>query len=392
MRICVLPTDRSGVGSYRVLQPGRELERRGHEVFLHLDASKGAPSWGNKVPLRNAPLAFTEDLTAVKDSFDADVYVFQTRMEFWMPSIIRHLRRLGKKVVVEVDDLYDDLPVGSPAAATFARYPKFFSVAKFNESIAFADHVTVSTPALADYYSRLNPNITVLPNFLNWEMWEDVKLQCDIDRPRTRIGWMGWLAWRGRDLEILKQVISRFLKEHPDVDFVSIGEPRRAARGHLSVHDYLGVPKRQRKTVHGVPYPQLAEITARIDIGLVPLELSHFNECKSYLKGLEYAACGIPCVASPTQQYREFVREGEDGLLARTAADWYAALEVLVGDRDERRRMGRAARAKAEGLTIQKEATRWQDLYARLCSAPASSTSSITGMSGSSSERVATAA
>jgi glycosyltransferase involved in cell wall biosynthesis len=278
--------------------------------------------------------------------------------------------------------------VSSPGWKVLREHPNRISVDVLNASMKCADAVTVSTDALAAHYSRFQPNIHVLPNYLDWEMWERVEQQSEVERPKLRVGWMGWLAWRDNDLDILRDVLPAFLRRHHDVEFVSVGEPRGAAAfkpGHVSVHDYLGIPKAQRRTVHGVPYRRLPEIVPTIDIGLVPLARSAFNECKSYLKGLEYAACGIPCIATPTGPYRGFVRDGEDGLLASTAEEWLAALELLVGDDALRRRMGRAARAKAETMTIQREAWRWEQLYRSLVSSPSEpSTAFTTATSGSS--------
>jgi predicted O-methyltransferase YrrM len=84
---------------------------------------------------------------------------------------------------------------------------------------------------------------------------------------------------------------------------------------------------------------------------------------------MEYAACGIPCIASPTESYRDYWlkgKEGEIGLLARWQKDWVDHLELLVNDDDLRRRMGRAARAEAERHTIQEHYVQWERLYQRL--------------------------
>ena len=376
MRICLLPTDTWGVGSYRTLFPGRELERRGHQVFAHLDKQHLArwdPRGGN------IPLAHLYDFT--KDglpgrTFDADTYVFQRRMEQVSVAAIRQLRRVGKLVVGEVDDNYDCLPENSPGWKTLRQRPDKIRIEWLNEGLRFCDRVTVSTPALAEHYSRYNDNIRVLPNYLDWTMWQNVQPQHEVERPRIRVGWMGWLEWRGTDLEQLRNWIGPWLNRHPNVEFVSVGERHGNAKklrkvGHVTVHDYLNIPKGQRATVKAAPFHDLAKINATIDIGLVPLTPGLFNESKSYLKGLEYAACGIPCVASPTEQYRQFVREGEDGFLATTPADWQTHLDELVGDDLLRRRMGAAARAKAETMTVQKHWRLWEDAWSGSTSAQA---------------------
>ena len=365
MRVCLLPSDTWGVGSYRTLFPGRELEKRGHEVFAHLNRDalvRWNPREGN-VPLVNS-LDF-EPGGKVSRTFDADTYVFQRRMEETSPAAIRQLRRQGKFTVYELDDNYDALPEDSPGQKVLRRHSDRLRIEWMNECIEEADLTTVSTLALKEHYSQYSDNVQVLPNYLDWEMWREAPLQCDVERPRVRIGWMGWLEWRGRDLEQIRPWIGQWLLENPHVDFVSIGERHGNAKalrkvGHVTVHDYLGVPKAQRVTVKAAPFQDLAKITATIDIGLVPLEPSEFNECKSYLKGLEYAACGIPCIASPSEQYNGFVSEGLDGFLAGSPDEWRTALVRLVGDDALRRNMGRNARGKAESLTIQKHWRQWE--------------------------------
>jgi glycosyltransferase involved in cell wall biosynthesis len=79
-------------------------------------------------------------------------------------------------------------------------------------------------------------------------------------------------------------------------------------------------------------YPKLL---APIHVGLVPLTRNDFNEAKSYLKGLEYAASGIPFVATPTEEYRLLADAGV-GRLAETPDEWRDHMTELL-DPDVRR-------------------------------------------------------
>lgn len=358
MRVCLLPTDTWGVGSYRMLFPGMELEKHGHEVFLNLDEKTlEKRSKDSSVPLANA-YSFKPDGTP-EESFDADTYVFQHRMERSTPAAVRVLRHWNnRRVVVEIDDNYDNLIPGCPADITLKKHPDKMRLEWLNETIEHANLVTVSTPSLKEWYSQYNDNIQVLPNFLNWEMWENITPRYEHEGP-IRVGWMGWLRWRGDDLKALKSFIRDWLLENPQVEFVSIGEVGRAK----TVHDYLAIPRAQRRTVRAKSFHRLWEIVNTIDIGLVPLDLNIFNEGKSYLKGLEYSACGIVPVASPSQQYREFIDHGVDGFLASSPTEWREALDLLTRDDELRRQMGSRARQKASQMTIQKEWKRWEDAW-----------------------------
>jgi predicted O-methyltransferase YrrM len=164
---------------------------------------------------------------------------------------------------------------------------------------------------------------------------------------------------------VLRDVVKKLLQRNPHVDFVSAGSEDER------VHDLLKVPRDRRVTYGPVDFNsgRLPEITAVMDIGLVPLVRNQFNEGKSHLKGMEYAACGIPCVASPTESYREYWLKGrgeETGFLAHTEKDWLEHLELLVNDDGLRRAMGRSARAMARLNTIQEHGWKWESLYQRL--------------------------
>ena len=81
------------------------------------------------------------------------------------------------------------------------------------------------------------------------------------------------------------------------------------------------------------------------DIGLLPLPDNAFAAGKSPIKALQYAACGIPCVASPVGATCEIVRDGATGLTATTTKEWEQALLRLTDDAALRRQLGSAARA-----------------------------------------------
>jgi glycosyltransferase involved in cell wall biosynthesis len=90
-------------------------------------------------------------------------------------------------------------------------------------------------------------------------------------------------------------------------------------------------------------------VARHFDIAVAPLVDSPFNRCKSDLKFLEYAACGLPVVLSRVTPYSLTVRHGEDGLLTDNDDEsWFRALESLALQPELRARLGAAARRRAE--------------------------------------------
>lgn len=96
------------------------------------------------------------------------------------------------------------------------------------------------------------------------------------------------------------------------------------------------------------PWSERAESAevARLAVGVAPLPDDPWARGKSGLKLLQYAAAGVPAVASDVGVQGEIVRDGVTGFLARTAEEWADRLLRLLRSPGLRGEMGRAARAR----------------------------------------------
>jgi len=117
-----------------------------------------------------------------------------------------------------------------------------------------------------------------------------------------------------------------------------------------------------------VPWSVATEGTALADcdLGLAPLPDDAWTRGKSAYRCIQYAAAGLPAVASPVGANREVVRGGETGIFATTPEEWHAALLTLCRDRALRQRMGAAARARAAAYDLSRYATRYLALISEL--------------------------
>jgi len=84
------------------------------------------------------------------------------------------------------------------------------------------------------------------------------------------------------------------------------------------------------------------------DVGLLPLFDAPYDRGKFPFKLLQYAAAGLPIVATPVAIDETVFVDGESILYARSDAEWTAAIDRLAGDPTLRRRLGAAARAALE--------------------------------------------
>jgi len=343
VKVLLMPANVDGNGYYRCLYPGKQLSRLGHEVGW---VPHQVVNHGQTISLRYEHIQQGQvfSIDKVLYQMDFDVLFMGYRSDPGIAQMVTRLRKQGKRVVVDCDDDWLNVPSYNPGS----RAPQ----AQVDEQcrlLEAASCVTVATPALAKCYGHLNDNIVVIRNALDWDMWADVER---IHTEKVRIGWTGELYWRKGDLEVLRGVLGPWLSYNQDVEFVAAGDPQ--------VHDYLGIPESQRVSVAPTQFWwfDLPDITATFDIGLVPLAKNLLNEGKSHLKGMEFNACGIPYIASPSESYKWFT--SENGILAYAPQNWRDALDLLTQDSVTRKSMGNRALEVAREHSMEERSDEWE--------------------------------
>lgn len=297
---------------------------------------------------------------------DPDVDVFVGQRVGNRDSLLAWLKlwRDHKLVWETDDDLWTVDPTNVRAAKVFTE-----DLLSYLEPVVRVSHmVTVSSEPLAEAMRRFNDNVHVIPNHIDGAL-------LDVERPRrdrVTVGWAGGDSHE-RDLEMVKPHLRRFFDRNPDVDLHTIGWGSQRAPHEFPKHMRASVRPNPLHTLR-LPYrhsgwsPKVTDYYSKIDfdIGLAPLVPSVFNRSKSAIKALEYAALGIPVIASDVGPYQDFVEDGVTGFLVRRDHEWCARLRDLTNDADMREAMGAAAKEKAKAWTIQNGWKLWADAYATL--------------------------
>jgi hypothetical protein len=113
------------------------------------------------------------------------------------------------------------------------------------------------------------------------------------------------------------------------------------------------------------PITQLPSLFKQIDIGIVPLNNIEFNHAKSYLKGLEYAAAGIPFVSSYSPEY-QFLADCGIGRIANSDEEWIYHLDELQDFimRDDEAKISKEV--IREQFSITKKVNEWVNVYTKI--------------------------
>jgi glycosyltransferase involved in cell wall biosynthesis len=303
-----------GGGYYRVHLPLGELARHGHQVSVGLART---------------------DSTA--DGADVVVGQMIGKVNGWW-------RRLARdaKLVYELDD--DPFAI-EPHNPVYGHYSNPVAQDCIAHCLEVAHLVTVSTEPLAERMRKYNPNVVVLKNRIDEHM-------LTIERPKRdklTIGWAGG-ASHTDDIKSCAHGLRKTL-EHHDVEAHFIGS---------DFTKLIRRPMRFTPWAHKTTdYYKLIDF----DIGVAPLVSTTFAETKSHIKALEYAALGIPVIASDATPYRDFVIDGVTGWLVRYEHEWAKRLRELICDEAMRTEMGAKAKTLAAEWTIQNGWQEWQAAY-----------------------------
>lgn len=320
MRVNSYTYEQSGSDLYRVKLPAQALKAQGLDI---------------------------EYLNTGEEGRDADVLLFNRPASRTAVQTIIGLVHQGYAVVVDVDDLLGHVRPGHSMFGPRATAADGWLQWACRE----ATLVTGTTQAVIDHYGFGHG--VVIPNYVpEWYLGIEHK---EHDGPK-RVGWSGTVTSHPNDLQVTGGAVSKAL-DACGADLAYIGPKEQAAQVKSALKF-----KRKAKVSGWFTLEDYPKALAQLDVGIVPLEDCTFNEGKSWLKGLEMAAVGVPFIASPTSQYRRLNEMGA-GSLALRPNDWKRTLVRQLEDDGLRRALRAEYREAASRLTIERNCDRWADAF-----------------------------
>jgi hypothetical protein len=323
---------------YRMRLQAGALQARGHECFVGTSVMVGA----------REVVGVLGDNSIVRG---VDVVVAQPGVGVDWMDVALGCRRFGQAFVVDLDDWYWDLPESNVAGhdAGFGAWRD-----RLQLTICESHLVTVSTEFLVEAVSNWpgSPPVCLLRNPLDLGRWGNPENVTD----GPVLGYAGVLYGHQEDVALLRSWLGPFVERH-DLRIIHAGH-------HPSLPSFAesaGVdPERvETRPAHTWDEYAASHPMAGMDIGLVPLVDRSYNRAKSALKGMEYASCGVPFVASSSPEYQwlgcgalvggDFADQGADA--------WVSALEPLLVAET----LSRLARAQTERVRLESIELRWAE-------------------------------
>jgi len=327
VRIAYLPDGGTVNTAYRSLGPMRALAARGHDV-RELELSR-IDAWHDM-------LRWCELLHVHRVCDGGSV------------ELARAARAAGAAVVWDDDDDVTRVPKGTPGYAEAGGAKGRRRLAARTRMFGSVDLVTTPSAHLAEtFLAGGAPQACVIENYVI----DDFMRPCPSGGPLR----IGWVAGREHELDLdhipIAEALQRLLDAHPHVHVTTIG-----IRLELDGDRY--------EHVHSVQLPQLLGQVARFAIGIAPLSpVLPLNVARSNVKVKEYAAAGVPWLASPIGPYAG-LGERQGGRLV-TDDRWFEELDALVrGDR-ARRRLAKRAQRWGRSQLLSRNVEQWERAFER---------------------------
>jgi glycosyltransferase involved in cell wall biosynthesis len=335
--LALSPIPEEGAGCrFRIAQFIPYLERAGIHVTLR---SLFTPEFFRLVYRRGhrlrkavtfASLALKR-LDSLRDASQFDV-VFIYREIFPIgPALVERLLALPGRPPVVFD--FDDA-IFLPSVSDANRFiGALKQPGKVKTIIRVADHVIAGNDYLAAYAQRFNRAVTTIPTCVDTDRFVPRAAAAPAGAPPI-VGWIGspTTATYVNDLApVLRRVAAtdRYVLrvsgtgtaiEMPGVDIDSV---------RWSLEDEV-------------------RLFNSCDVGVYPLTDDEWSRGKCGFKAIQFMACGVPVVASAVGVNREIIRDGVNGFLASTEAEWVEKIRRLLTDEALRRRIAAAGRETIE--------------------------------------------
>lgn len=362
INLLVLPSDRTGVGKFRSVDPHIFLQNLYPNDF-HVDITYDPP-------VNDLDFFKKYQIVALHRSIGPD---FDKAAE-----LIQQLNKLGIVTVCDIDDYW--MPGKEHPIHDVIKFNKINE--KIVTNLRVSKYVSTTTSIFADEIKKTNPNIVVFPNAINPNepQFKEPTLPSD----RLRIGWLGGSSHL-HDLQLLDQSFSKLSKYTNELQFVLCGFDTRGSVTEINAQtgehkkrdilphetvwaryeeiftqNYSTVSEEYKKfllnyskdnfesalneayvRVWTQPVTSYAKNYSKFDVSLAPIKNTMFNRMKSQLKVIEAGFYKKALIATNLGPYtidlKHSLENGNfvDGnaLLVdenRNHSDWAKYIEKLV--------------------------------------------------------------
>ena len=257
-----------------------------------------------------------DNITAYKELIlsEADFVILVNVVDPDLFPFITKRKAAGRPTIYEVNDDYKNLQPWNPV---YSFYSQEENVKTLEDLASYCDGVLFSSRALMDKYSTLNPCQFLLENHL----LSPPTLQTRHNTPII-IGWGGSFG-HYKDMENLSKVLVPWLARTEGVKLHIMASEKICKL-------FSTLPKNKFLQFMPGSIEDYYRFLSTLDIGLIHLEKTSFNICRSDIKFVEYAGHGVVPLVKTSTPYLKSMRHGETGFFYQDLNELIQLLNQLI--------------------------------------------------------------
>lgn len=258
----------------------------------------------------------------------AQVIVVQRESSAHLLYLVGNWRSQGKAVVFDIDDLLIAVPEFLQSSYHYRTVRPLIE-----KALRRVNMVTTTTARLATELSAYAAQATVIPNCSMY--WPDISKNNQITAGAVKLLVASTDTVR---VHFVVPALRRMMEDTAlNVELVAIGPTGK----------FLQAAGLRVTLVPTMPYSEFLAFVAtqKNAIGIIPLDDSRFSACKSAIKFIDYASCGVPSVCSDVPPYSDVVTNDVNGVLVPNDENsWYEQIKRLAMDSALRTRLATSAK------------------------------------------------
>ena len=270
-----------------------------------------------------------------------DVFIFH-RVPFLkeLGLCTEKIKQQNKMCIYDIDDLIfeKELVMGKyevKEMSDIERERYFDGIERNLKLLQLCDFGMASTETIATHMRKYIDHVFVQRNGFSEELLQysqQVSARKQESKNEIIVGYFSGSATHDDDLKMIAQPLARILRKYSHV--------RLLIGGSITIPKALQKYSLQIKRQKFVPWKKLPEIIATVDINIVPLTDTVFNNAKSEIKYTEAALVKVPTVASGSDSFVHAIAHGQTGFIAKTQKEWFDYMEQLICDAVLRKKVG----------------------------------------------------
>ena len=273
-----------------------------------------------------------------------DQIVIEKELFPYAPALAEKIMALfGVKYIVD----YDDAIFHNYDQSTQPILRKFLGN-KIDKVMKHSTCVVAGNSYLADRAKKAGAKrVEIIPTVVDLNRYSLSKKK---ENDEFVIGWIGTKTTFEKHLAPCKSWIQKLGKTNPEIKFHIVGIPEDRKWG---------------ENMQWIPWSEEGENSeiGKMDVGIMPLQNSLWEKGKCAYKLIQYAACGIPGIASDVGMNSEITIPGKTGYLASTEQEWMDHILFLKNNPSQRQELGKNARELVEEkYCLQVTAEKWLNL------------------------------